>query len=171
MKKYFLGSLLFFIMFLLPSSGFLEEKVQQLKEQILEIQNQGELGFRQFILCQSIVGYGQYVPQKDNKVKQGGELLFYYEPLNLFTEKKNGKYHIVYTQDIVLYTGEGKELYKAPEQLKFDYNSNSPVMDLYATNSLKLGQLGPGMYRFEAVLHDKLKKATAKYVFKFEIMK
>jgi len=100
------------ILFVAHGLSFAEETVAQLKERIIDIQNQGKLGFRNFTLCSNTIGYGQYVSVPNNKVKAGTTVYFYYEPVNLYTNRRNGGYHIWYTQDIILTTEDGQELYR-----------------------------------------------------------
>jgi len=64
----------------MANTTFSQETVLELKERIIDIQNTGELGFRNFTLCQNIITYGQYVPYPNNNVKAGSEIYFYYEP-------------------------------------------------------------------------------------------
>ena len=47
------------------------------------------------------------------------------------------------------------------EVLAFTHLGYSPVLDLYATNELDLGELAPGEYRYRVVLHDKLRGTDA----------
>jgi len=54
--------------------------------------------------------------------------------------------------------------------LNFNLQSVSPVLDLYAQNSLNLGDLPPGTYEFEAVIHDKLKGSSAKTTYVLKII-
>ena len=154
----------------LPGLALAKESVPQLKQRILDLQNKGELGFRNFTLCSNIIGYGQYLAIPDNKVKVGSEVFFYYEPVNLFTKREGKVYQIWYTQDIVLYTEDGQEIYRGNEALKFDYQTLSPVLDVFASNTLSLGNLPPGKYQFEAVIHDKLKKVDASHKYTFEVV-
>jgi hypothetical protein len=44
------------------------------------------------------------------------------------------------------------------------------VFDLYAQNSINLGELPPGEYNFIAVLHDKVKKVDSKRSYTFEVV-
>ncbi|MFH1941307.1 MAG: hypothetical protein ABIL68_04325 [bacterium] len=147
-----------------------QETIAQLKDRIIDIQNTGELGFRNFTLCTNIIGYGQYVPAESNKVKAGSEVYFYYEPVNLYTNRRSNTYQIWFTQDMILQTQDGKEIYRGSEALNFNSLTTSPVLDVYATNSLNLGDLPPGKYRFLAAMHDKLKKVDASHSFDFEII-
>jgi hypothetical protein len=155
---------------LFPDLSNGQDAILELKEKIIDIQNQGKLGLNHFTICANIIGYGQYVALPENKVKAGSKLLIYYEPVNLFTNRKEGTYHIWYTQDIVLLAQDGKVLYNAPQILNFNYLSVAPVLDFYATNSLNLGDLPPGNYQYQAVLHDKLKKADVTHTLTFAIV-
>ncbi len=148
-----------------------QEAVLRLKNQIIDLQNRGTLGFREFSLCSNILGYGSYVPLDKPEVPQGSELQIYYEPVNVFTNRNKGQYEIWYTQDIILLTEKGEVLYEQAELLSFRNSSRSPVFDLYATNSLNLGNLPPGKYVYRAVLHDKLKGTEAAYTLPFAVTK
>ena len=146
------------------------DEILKLKERIIEIQNQGELGFRNFGLCSKILGYSSYIPLEKNVVSKSGQLLIYYEPQNVFTARKQGLYEVWYTQDMALLKPSGETLQEWPDILDFHYKTKTPVMDLFAQNSLDLsGQLAAGAYKFKAVLKDKLSGKTAVQVVDFEV--
>ncbi len=147
-----------------------QESVAALKEKIIDLQNAGELGFRNFVLCSKVITYGQYVPYPDDKVKAGTQIYFYYEPDNIYTERADGSYHIAFTQDMIVQNDSGDTLLNAPDALKFDYHGRTPVLDVYGLNTLTLGELPPGKYEFVAVLHDSLRKAEVKKVYPFEVV-
>ena len=147
-----------------------QDSILALKEKIIDIQNQGVLGFRNFTLCTHIIGYGQYVPAPGNTVKTDAKLQFYYEPVNLFTNRIGGSYHIWYTQDIVLLTSAGEEIYSAEGLINFNYQTTSPVLDVFATNSLDVTGLPPGTYHYRAIIHDRLKNVDASHTFQFQII-
>ncbi len=145
------------------------ETVEQLKDRIIDKENAGKLGFRQFTLCTKIDGYGQFEPAAGTKVVAGTKLQFYYEPQNLFTKRSDGGYQKWFTQDMIVRDSNGKELLRKEAALDFNYKTRAPVLDVYGMNSLSLGELPAGKYEFEAVIHDQLSKQDARYVFKFEI--
>ena len=149
----------------------ISERVLQLKDKIVDLQNKGELGFRNFNVCSKIFTFASYVPLKEAKVKQGGKLLVYFEPANLFTNKLDGRYDIWLTQDMIVQTEAGKLLLEKKDALVYRYNTASPVLDLYCKNTLTVGNLPLGKYIFKAVLHDKLKDANASKSIVFEVVK
>jgi len=155
---------------LIPVHALGEDEIFQLKEKIIDIQNKGKLGFRSFTLCSNIIGYGQYVPIPDNKVKAGSKFYFYYEPINLFTNRRDGTYQMWFTQDVLLKKEDGEVIYEAENALNFNRQTSSPLMDIFASNSLNLGMLHPGKYQFRAIIHDKLKKEDATFTYKFEVI-
>ena len=147
-----------------------DSDILKLKEKIIEIQNKGDLGFRNFAFCSTVVGFGSYVPLSRAELDKGGELLVYYEPVNVFTSKKEGLYEIWYTQDMVLLDEKEEVLQEWPNALDFHYTTRTPVMDLWAQNNITLGgQVPPGKYKFKAVLKDKLSGRTAVKIMDFEI--
>ena len=146
------------------------DEILKLKERIIEIQNRGELGFRNFTLCSKILGFSSYVPLEKNVVSKSGQLLVYYEPQNVLTSKKQALYEVWYSQDMALLKASGEALQEWSDILDFHYTTKTPVMDLFAQNSLDLsGQLAPGSYKFKAVLKDKLSGKTATRVVDFEV--
>ena len=147
-----------------------EDTVSSLKERIIDIQNKGQLGFRNFALCSNIITYGQYVPYPNNQVKAGTKIYFYFEPENVFTNRLKGTYQTWFTQDMIVRTPKGEKLLDSPDALNFNMQSLAPVLDVWANNSLNLGGLPPGKYEFVAVIHDKLRKADATKVFPFEVV-
>lgn len=176
MKRPLLASV-FLLLALLPASALAQsaaggaDTVEQLKEKIIDKENAGKLGFRQFTLCaKAPEGIGQYDPAPSAQVKAGTKLQFYYEPMNLFTRRADGNYQKWFTQDMIVRGPDGKELLNKAAALDFNYRTKTPVFDIFGTNSLNLGTLPPGKYEFEAVLHDQLSKQDARYVFKFEIV-
>lgn len=168
MKRFFWLALVIVLTASLSMSQ--ESKILELKERIIEIQNTSDLGFRHFSFCSNIIGFGSYVPLSEPVLDKDGELLVYYEPVNVFTSKKEGLYEIWYTQDMALLNTGGEVLQEWPDVLNFHYTTRTPVMDLYAQNSVTLGgQVPPGRYQFKAVLKDKLSGKTAVKVVDFEI--
>jgi hypothetical protein len=147
-----------------------DNEILKLKERVIEIQNKGDLGFRNFAFCSSIVGFGSYSALSDPVLDKSGDLLVYYEPVNVFTAKKEGLYEIWYTQDMVLLDEKGEVLQEWPGALDFHYTTRTPVMDLWAQNSITLGGRVPaGKYKFKAVLKDKLSGRTAVQITDFEV--
>ena len=168
MKKSF--CLAFIVVLTASLASAQESEILALKEKIIEIQNTSELGFRHFSFCSNIIGFGSYVPLSQPVLDKNGELLVYYEPVNVFTSKKEGLYEIWYTQDMALLNGKGEVLQEWPSILNFHYTTRTPVMDLYAQNTLTLGgQVPPGPYKFRAVLKDKLSGKSSVKVVDFEV--
>lgn len=144
--------------------------ILKLKDIIIEIQNQGELGFRNFTLCSKIITMGQYVALPELKVKTGEEMLVYYEPVNMFTNTQQGRYEIWITQDILLFDQEGELLFEKTDALSMHFNTETPLLDLYVRNTLTLAGLTPGKYTYKAVLHDVLRGTTATKTIDFEVV-
>lgn len=110
------------------------DEILKLKEKIIELQNKGELGFRNFNLCSNILGFGSYVPLPEPVIKKDEKLQLYYEPMNVFTSKREGLYEIWYTQDMVLLKPNGEV---------------PPGMERYPQLQLYVESPGPGPLRDE----------------------
>ena len=103
-------------------------------------------------------------------MEKNGSLLVYYEPANVFTNRREGLYEIWYSQDMVLLDGKGEVIQEWPDILEFHYVTRRPVLDLFAKNSLDLGgHLSPGTYGFRAVLKDRLGDKKISRIVSFEI--
>ena len=149
-----------------------EKLVLELKDDIIKIQNQGDLGFRNFTLCSKIITMGQYVALPEPKVKVGTEeLLIYIEPANVFTSTQEGRYEIWITQDILLLDEEGELLLEKTDAVSAHFNTSTPILDLYLPNTLYMSTLPVGKYTYKAVLHDVLKGTTATKTIDFKVVK
>ncbi len=147
-----------------------QNEIRKLKEQIIELQNNGELDFQNFTLCSSIVTFGSYAPLSESIIGTTGTLLIYYEPLNIFTKIEDGIYEIWYTQDMALLNQDGTVISEWFDFLEFHHRANQPVIDVFAQNSLDFdGSIPPGKYKFKAVLKDRLRGESVTKVMDFEI--
>jgi len=148
-----------------------EELILELKDDIIRIQNQGELEFRNFTLCSKIITIGHYVPLPEPKVKVGTEeLLIYIEPANVFTNTQEGRYEFWITQDMFLLDEEGELLLEKTDAISAHFNTATPILDLYLPNTLYMSTLPVGKYTYKAVLHDVLRGTTATKTIDFEVV-
>lgn len=149
------------------AQGSQYEKIDKLKDQIMKIQNAGKLGVRNLTMCRKVLGYGAYVPYSGNVASKGAVIFFYYEIENIFTNKSKDKYSISFSQDAILTNSKGVELLNKPKIIKMNYNSNKPMLNLYATFKLNLSSAKPGDYIYKLALYDELKgaKITAEFPF------
>jgi hypothetical protein len=157
------------IAFLVIAASGQDDQILQLKEKIIQLQNQGELGFSSVTLCSNIFGFASYVPLPGNVIDAKGSLILYYEPVNIFTSVKEGIYEIWYNQDLALYK-EGEMVQEWKDFLQFKYASNKPAMDLFARNSVDFeGRLPAGNYSLKLVIKDQLSGKTAEKTVDFQL--
>lgn len=154
----------------ISSSLYAQETVEQLKEKIIQLQNRSALGIKNFNYCSAIESYGSYTPIPGNQVKAGSKMQFYFEPANLSTNTLNKVYQVSFNQDIVVLDEKNSPIINKTDALKFNYQTKSPVMDFYITNSLNTAGMPPGKYTYKAVLHDKIKNQDTNHNFPFEIV-
>jgi len=168
MKKFLLWT--FVVLLAFSGATGQENEILKLKEQIIELQNDGDLGFQNFILCSSIFTFASYVPLSEPIIGKTGTLLLYYEPHNIFTKKEDGIYEIWYSQDMILLNQDETIIQEWPDILEFHHRTYKPVMDVFAQNSLDFdGSIPPGKYKFKAVLNDKIRGASVTKIIDFEI--
>ena len=168
MKKFLI--LTFVALMAFSGASGQENEILKLKDQIIELQNNGKLGFQQFLLCSSIFTFASYIPLSEPVIGKTGTLLLYYEPHNIFTKKEDGMYEVWYTQDMVLLNQEGTVIQEWPDILEFHHRAGKPVMDVFAQNSLDFdGSIPPGKYKFKAVLKDKIRGESVVKIIDFEL--
>lgn len=146
------------------------QKIITLKNQIIDIQNKGDLGVSNLTFCSKIIGFGAYVPLEKNIVAQNNEILVYYEPLNLFTNRVKGSYELFYSQDLILLSENGEVIFGKEKALQFHYYSMTPVLDVYATNNFNVGNIPPGKYIYKMVLNDELRGTKSEKTIDLEIV-
>ena len=144
--------------------------VSQLKEMIIDVQNESELKINKFTLCSKIIGFGQYIPVNRKYAKAGTELLFYYEPVNLFTNRLNGAYQVWFGQDMEVLNSDRELIFKQENILNFNYQTITPVLDIFGTNNLALDKVIDGAYIFRIRVHDKLKDTSVEAEFPFNVV-
>jgi hypothetical protein len=146
------------------------ELILKLKEDIIRIQNQSELGIKKLNLCRSVVALGTYVPLEEAKIEVGKEYYIYYEPANVFTKMSEGRYEFWFTQDMILLDGEGEVLMERLGALSMHFNTATPLLDIYVTNDLLLTAAPPGKYIYKIVLHDVFKDESVVETIDFEVV-
>ena len=166
MRKY---SVLVIILLLSMSASAQNDSILELKNRIIQIQNQGKLSFANVTLCSQIFGFASYVPLLNNVIDAKGSLVLYYEPNNIFTNVKNGLYEIWYTQDLALYK-DGQMIQEWKDFLQFKHTANKPAMDLFARNSVDFeGRLPVGSYSLKLLIKDRISGKSAETSVEFQL--
>ena len=145
--------------------------VLELKEQIIELQNKGTLGIKNFLPCSQISTLGSYTPLAEAKFKQNETLYVYFEPVNFSTSKTQGIYEIWLTEDILILNDKGETLMEKPGIMENHYTSASPILDIYFNNHVEFDSVPAGKYIFKVILYDKLKNTSASESLPFEVVK
>jgi len=147
------------------------EKILELKNEIIQLQNSGELGVRNFTLCSKIYTLGSYVPLPEPKIEKDGKLLLYYEPANLHTKVSEKRYEFWFTQDALLVDINGKELWSKKEFIDMHYLTSTPILDVYCHNTLTLNDVAVGKYIYTITLTDLFRNKSVTKSIEFEIVK
>ncbi len=147
-----------------------EELILKLKDDIIRIQNKGELGIKSLNLCSNIITLGAYVPLEEAKIEMGKEYYVYYEPTNVFTKISEGRYEFWFTQDIILLDHTGEVLVERLDALTMHFNTATPLLDIYVVNDLFLTGAPPGKYTYKIVLRDIFKDESVVETIDFEIV-
>ncbi|MCX5705221.1 MAG: hypothetical protein NTZ92_04090 [Candidatus Omnitrophica bacterium] len=174
MKSTIIPVALFIIAFsitpLKAQNGAFPATVLELKEQIIELQNKGTLGIKNFLPCSQISTLGSYTILGEAKFKQNETLYVYFEPVNFSTSKTNGKYEIWLTEDIMIQNDKKETLMEKPGIMENHYMSDSPILDIYFNNHVEFDNVPAGKYIFKVILYDKLKNTSASESLPFEVV-
>jgi hypothetical protein len=173
--KYTLISAAILILFLSAGLSKAQEApvgptVPELKEQIIELQNKGELGIKNFLPCSQITTLGSYTKLSETKFKQNETLFVYFEPVNFTTSRAYGKYEIWLSEDILILNDRGETLMEKPGIMENHYTSASPILDIYFNNHVEFDNVPAGKYVFKVILYDKLKNTSASESLPFEVI-
>ncbi|MBI5570834.1 MAG: hypothetical protein HY914_12890 [Desulfomonile tiedjei] len=134
------------------------DKVRVLKERIIDVQNNGKLGFRKIVPCSVVDGFGSYSPLEPGQPLS--KLVFYCEPANVSTLLSGDRYVIDCTVDFLLMDLSGKVLLGKDSVLKINRVSRSPILDLYFKVEMNLKKPLNHSLLMKIVLHDKIKNQS-----------
>ncbi|SDN99635.1 hypothetical protein SAMN04488516_11528 [Desulfonauticus submarinus] len=163
MKRVFL--FLVVSLFLGSSLSFAQDydkEIKRLKQKIIELQNKAPFGIEKMLPCKKIFNFGMYVPTESTSLRKGDTLLIYIEPKNFFISSRDGMYETWITEDINILDEKGNVVFKKTNMVESHIVSKSPIFDIFFQNSLNLGGVPEGHYKFRAILYDKL-KGTSTY--------
>jgi hypothetical protein len=135
------------------------DEVLALKEKILEIQNNSDLGFVKVVACNSAEGYGVYSPLEPNH--PGTKVIFYVEPANYGVLRSEGRFIIDCAVDLFILDTSGKLLARNENVRKINKVSRSPVLDLYFTLELNIPKtVKQKSFIVKIVFNDRIKNKS-----------
>lgn len=143
------------------------EEVAKLKNQIIEVQNRGKLGFRKIVSCSAVERFGVYSPLQSHAPVS--RLFLYFEPANYSTMVTKDRYIIDCSVDLFLFNEAGKPVAGKKGILKIKRISRSPVLDLYYKIRIDLKKPLKGDIVIKTVLHDHIKNASASASYRINI--
>jgi hypothetical protein len=141
------------------------KKIEDLKLQIIHLQNNSKLGFRKVVACSSVEGFGVYQPIEPGKPVQ--KLVLYFEPDNVSTLVSNDRFVIDCSIDFFIHDLSGKIVSGKEGMYKLHRLSRSPLFDLFYKVEINVGKNLAGGFIIRTVLNDRIKgqSATANYRF------
>ncbi len=142
------------------------DQIKHLRDQIVELQNKGKLGFRKVVVCSSVEGFGVYSPIEPGQPLS--KLILYVEPENVSTLLSNDRYIVDCGVSFGIVDSAGKGLIGA-KNLKFNKVSRSPILDLHYKIELDPKKLASGQLFFKMTLNDKIKNQSASITTKFSL--
>ncbi len=142
-------------------------EIRKLKEQIIDLQNKGKLGFRKVVLCSSVEAYGIYSPIVPGQPSP--KVYLYFEPENVSTLVTGDRYIIDLSLDLFLYDTGGKLIVGKETVLRINRISRSPILDLYYKVEINLRKPGAQLGVLKTVLHDKIKNGSVATTYKLNV--
>jgi hypothetical protein len=131
------------------------DEVTRLKEQIVEAQNRGKLGFRKVVACSSVERFGVYSPLQPGAPIS--RLVLYFEPSNYSTLVTGDRHIIDCSVDLFVFNDKGKLIVGKKGILKMRRISRSPILDLFYKIRVDLKKSLRGDIVIKTVLHDNIK--------------
>ena len=142
-------------------------EIRKLKEQIIDLQNKGKLGFRKVVLCSSVEAYGIYSPIVPGQPSP--KVYLYFEPENVSTLVTGDRYIIDLSLDLFLYDAGGKLIAGKETVLRINRISRSPILDLYYKVEINLRKPGAQLAALKTVLHDKIKNGSVTATYRLNV--
>jgi hypothetical protein len=143
------------------------DETRPLKEQIIELQNKGKLGYRRVVLCSAVEGFGMYSPVEGGSVPP--RLMLYIEPSNVSTLVKEDRYVIDLSVDLFVIGPTGVPLV-AKQNFPIRKVSRSPILDLHYVIGVDLRKfLKQDLITVKTVLHDKIKNQSISHSIKVRL--
>ncbi len=134
------------------------DEVQALKTRIIELQNNGKLGFRKIVVCRSVEGFGAYSPLEPGE--QVPKIIVYCEPSNVSTMVSADRYIVDCSVDAFLMDSGNKLVLGRQNVVKINRVSRSPIIDLFFKIEINAQKLGNRNIIVKVVLHDKIKNQS-----------
>ncbi len=134
------------------------DEVQALKTRIIELQNDGKLGFRKIVVCRSVEGFGAYSPLDPGE--QVPKIILYCEPSNVSTMVSADRYIVDCSVDAFLMDSGNKLVLGRQNVVKINRVSRSPIIDLFFKIEINAQKLGNRNVILKVVLHDKIKNQS-----------
>ncbi|GEM_PF-1915728 len=144
-----------------------ETEVLRLKKQIIELQNQGKLGFNKVVPCSSVERFGIYSPLKSGKPLS--TVIFYVEPSNYGTLVTKDRYIIDCVVDLAVLNSEGKLIAGKKGLLKINRVSRSPIIDLYFKIRVKLKKPLKKDITIRTRLRDNIRNESATATYRINV--
>jgi hypothetical protein len=142
-------------------------EIQKLKEQIIDLQNKGKLGFRKVVLCNSVEGYGLYSPFEPGQPIT--RILLYFEPSNVSTLVSGDRFIVDLAVDVFLLDASGKLIAGKQNMLKINKISRSPILDLFYKLEMKVKKPLKREILMKTVLHDRIKNQSTSMTYKINM--
>jgi len=110
--------------------------------------------------CKAVPYFGACVAHPG--VWQRSEKLYLYvQPEGLQREKLASRYRLALSQDLILLDAGGHELWRREGVVRMTRETQSPLLDVFATNRIDLTGLPIGAYQARVVIHDEISGAAA----------
>ncbi len=137
-----------------------DDKITELKNRIIELQNKSKLGFKKVAVCNKVEGYGMYSPIEPGKLTRS--FILYFEPANVSTLVTPGRYVVDCTVDILQVSRDasGKFIGRRMKKLKINKVSRSPVLDLYFALNMTMKKPPKEDLVIKTILFDNIKNQS-----------
>lgn len=144
-----------------------EEAIKALSAALMVLHNKRELVIKNILLCDAIVGYGDYKKRASNKLKAGEPFMLYFEVEGYGVKRENDKFWFWLSEDAKLTNEKGEVMFQRDDFLSYNKSFNIPIFPFFMQN--RIANLQPGKYKYDFTVKDHIKKAFVSASIELEV--
>ncbi|HSE84548.1 MAG TPA: hypothetical protein VLB01_08380 [Thermodesulfobacteriota bacterium] len=144
-------------------SGKYAESAKLIEEALLEVKQKAPLVIENFYLIRrEAPHFGGFEPRGNDIYESAEPIYFYLEPNNVVFVKKGEVYTAGFWIDCILKDQKGEVLLEQKKFLDAEFNSRSPISDMFANINFDLSGAPAGTYNIEFTVRDQNSNKSAK---------
>ncbi len=138
----------------LLDKGNKKEALSKVNDAVMDIENTMSLYIDNLTRAKSINGFGDYVPEHGWVLNAGQDLNLYFEVYGYHVAKKNDKYLLWISEDVIITNPKGEKIFERKNWVSIKQVFPYPLCPVYIINTIT--QIPAGVYNYKIILHDNI---------------